>query len=71
MVVCREEDNFCLGACKYFNDSDTATCTKIERDFFGKKGAWSKYTRMAEIQNALPEITLSIVLTHVVLCLDP
>ena len=33
MVVCREEDNFCLDACKYFNDNDTATCTKIERDF--------------------------------------
>lgn len=33
MVVCREEDNFCLDACQYFNHSDTARCTKIERDF--------------------------------------
>ena len=33
MVVCREEDNFCLDACKNFNDKETALCTKIERDF--------------------------------------
>jgi hypothetical protein len=28
---------------------------KIQSEFFGKKGAWSKYTRMAETQDALPE----------------
>lgn len=33
MVVCREEDNFSLEACGHFNHSDTAICTKIERDF--------------------------------------
>jgi hydroxymethylbilane synthase len=33
MVVCREEDDICLGACAHFNDADTAICTKIERDF--------------------------------------
>lgn len=33
MVVCREEDNFSLDACHHFNHSDTALCTKIERDF--------------------------------------
>lgn len=33
MVVCREEDNYCLDACSNFNDADTALCTKIERDF--------------------------------------
>lgn len=33
MVVCREADDFCLDACQHFNDSQTALCTKIERDF--------------------------------------
>ncbi len=33
MVVCREEDEECLDACENFNDSNTALCTKIERDF--------------------------------------
>lgn len=33
MVVCREDDHFSLDACKHFNHSHTALCTKIERDF--------------------------------------
>jgi len=33
MVVCRDGDNFCLEACHHFNDTNTAICTKIERDF--------------------------------------
>ena len=33
MVVCRDEDYFCLDACENFNDGDTELCTKIERDF--------------------------------------
>jgi hydroxymethylbilane synthase len=33
MVVCRENDNFCTDACIHFNDTSTALCTKIERDF--------------------------------------
>ena len=33
MVVCREDDQFSLGACQQFNHADTALCTKIERDF--------------------------------------
>ena len=33
MVVCREDDAISLNACKAFNDSETALCTKIERDF--------------------------------------
>ena len=33
MVVCRDADVFCLDACEHFNDSLTALCTKIERDF--------------------------------------
>ncbi len=33
MVVCRDRDEFCLEACQLFNDTNTATCCKIERDF--------------------------------------
>jgi hydroxymethylbilane synthase len=33
MVVCREADDFCLDACNNFHHSNTALCTKIERDF--------------------------------------
>jgi hydroxymethylbilane synthase len=33
MVVCRDTDDFCLEACRYFNDGATAVCAKIERDF--------------------------------------
>lgn len=33
MVVCREDDQFCMDACQHLNDNDTAVCTKIERDF--------------------------------------
>jgi len=33
MVVCRENDAFCTGACIHFNDETTALCVKIERDF--------------------------------------
>lgn len=33
ITVCREDDLFSLGACKKFNDTNTALCTKIERDF--------------------------------------
>lgn len=33
MVVCRAADDFCLDACQHFHHSNTALCTKIERDF--------------------------------------
>lgn len=33
MVVCKENDNHCLDACKVFNDADTELCTYIERSF--------------------------------------
>ncbi len=33
MVVCREDDNTSREACHLFNDTATATCTKIEREF--------------------------------------
>lgn len=33
VVVCKEDDRFCLEACSKFNHADTALATKIERDF--------------------------------------
>ncbi len=33
VAVCRIEDAFSFEACQSFNDSDTALCTKIEKDF--------------------------------------
>lgn len=33
MVVCRDDDKFAFEACQLFNDEETATCTKVERDF--------------------------------------
>lgn len=33
MIVCREDDQFSSDACLHFNDSNTAACTKAERDF--------------------------------------
>lgn len=33
VVVCKKNDTYSLEACKYFNDSNTSLCTKIERDF--------------------------------------
>ena len=33
MVVCREDDEFTRQACAPLNDSDTAICTRLERDF--------------------------------------
>ncbi|MDQ6902375.1 MAG: hydroxymethylbilane synthase [Bacteroidota bacterium] len=32
-IVCRTDDDFSLNACAPLNDSSTALCTKIERDF--------------------------------------
>ena len=33
VVVCRENDSFSFEASNYFNDTSTAMCTKIEKDF--------------------------------------
>lgn len=33
MVVCKKNDDFCLEACRVFNDTDTELCTYIERSF--------------------------------------
>jgi hydroxymethylbilane synthase len=53
MVVCREADNNCLDACENFNDSNTALCTKIERDFLRTLlgGCSTPISALAVIQN--------------------
>ncbi|MBS1921222.1 MAG: hydroxymethylbilane synthase [Bacteroidetes bacterium] len=33
MMVCRENDLFCIEACQHLNDAHTELCTKLERDF--------------------------------------
>jgi len=53
MVVSREEDNFCMDASTKLNDSDTALCTKIERDFLRTLlgGCSTPISALAEIKN--------------------
>lgn len=53
VVVARETDIFCLDACANFNHADTATCTKIERDFLrGLLGGCSTpISALAEVQD--------------------
>jgi hydroxymethylbilane synthase len=53
MVVCRENDNFCAGACMHFNDVSTALCTKIERDFLKTLlgGCSTPISALAEVNN--------------------
>ncbi len=33
IVVCGEQDEYCLAACAHFHDADTSLCAGIERDF--------------------------------------
>lgn len=53
MVVCRQDDNEILNACKLFNDEETALCTKIEKDFLGELmgGCSTPIAALAEIKN--------------------
>jgi hydroxymethylbilane synthase len=53
MVVCREQDDFCVPACADFNDSGTALCVKIERDFLKTLlgGCSTPISALAEINN--------------------
>lgn len=53
MIVCRDGDDFCLNACNHFNDTDTALCTKIERDFLRTLlgGCSTPISALAEINN--------------------
>lgn len=51
MMVCREDDQISFGACEVFNDSDTALCTKLERDFLRKLlgGCSTPISALAEV----------------------
>ncbi|MGG9960393.1 hydroxymethylbilane synthase [Ferruginibacter sp. SUN106] len=53
MVVCRQGDDFCLDACGHFNDTNTAICTKIERDFLRilLGGCSTPISALAEVNN--------------------
>lgn len=53
VVVCKKSDQFSLDACKSFNDTDTALCTKIERDFLKTLlgGCSTPISALAEIIN--------------------
>lgn len=53
MVVCRENDSVSFGACQTFNDTKTALCTKIERDFLRTLlgGCSTPISTLAEIIN--------------------
>ena len=52
LVVCREEDDYCLEACGYLHDDITAICTKIERDFLKALmgGCSTPISALAEIE---------------------
>jgi hydroxymethylbilane synthase len=53
MVVCREADDLCLDACLTLNDTNTATCAKVERDFLRTLlgGCSTPISALAEIRN--------------------
>ncbi len=53
VAVCREEDVFSFEACNHFNDSPTALCTKIEKDFLRilLGGCSTPISALAEIKN--------------------
>jgi len=53
MVVCREGDNYAFESCQFFNDEETALCTKIERDFLSALlgGCSTPISALAEVKN--------------------
>jgi hydroxymethylbilane synthase len=53
MVVCRENDAFAFESCNKFNHTDTALCTKIERDFLRTLlgGCSTPISALAEVKN--------------------
>lgn len=49
-------DNSCTTQKPILTDSESQkNFEKIQNDFFSRDGAWSKYTRMAETQDAVPQ----------------
>ncbi len=53
MVVCREEDEAAFEGCQSFHDTDTALCTKLERDFLRTLmgGCSTPISALATIEN--------------------
>ncbi|MBO9563215.1 MAG: hydroxymethylbilane synthase [Niastella sp.] len=53
MVVCRAEDKEITNICAAFNDTDTALCTQIERDFLRALlgGCSTPISALAEVKN--------------------
>lgn len=53
MVVCRQDDEYSKEVCASFNDTDTALCTKIEKDFLRTLlgGCSTPVGALAEIKN--------------------
>ena len=53
MIVCREEDKIAKESCAMLNDSSTALCAKIERDFLRTLlgGCSTPISALAEIKN--------------------
>jgi hydroxymethylbilane synthase len=62
MVVCRQEDDYCLEACATMHDADTALCTKIERDFLRTLmgGCSTPISALAQIKNGAVYFTGNI-----------
>ena len=56
VIVCREDDRYSFDACRYFNDTETEICTKIEREFLRKLlgGCSTPISALAEIKPGLP-----------------
>ena len=62
MVVCREDDQFVFESCQVCNNADTATCTKIERDFLRTLlgGCSTPISALATIENGWVSFTGNI-----------
>ena len=56
VIVCRENDQYSFSACQHFNDKETETCTKIEREFLRELlgGCSTPISALAEIKPGSP-----------------
>lgn len=55
MVVCKEDNQYCMEACAELNNANTALCTKIERDFLRALmgGCSTPISALAEVQDGM------------------
>jgi hydroxymethylbilane synthase len=53
IVVCKENDTYCLEACNHFHDEETAICVNIERDFLRALlgGCSTPISALARVEN--------------------